>query len=435
MAHSKPLLVPWLRQQINSGQYPGVAWTNQEQTQFCIPWKHALRQDSCGDDVLIFKAWAETSIGRQADGRTPGDPSVWKRNFRSALRAKGFKLLSDNKNDAANPHKVFKWPHEETTPIVLEPFLLFIFVYFHSCVDSSDVIQRCMDNMKLSETQPGTAEAPSFSYPSALDINILRCSVFIYHAGKCSGCALCCCQLLSVAGHLKFGLKLILPKHILLPVVLLLVVPCCHLLWHYAHSFSGVMVYYRGQKVLEKLVENEAGFRLLYSPDAGHFFDVALPLVCLPPPSQILDQTQANLTACILENMGGGLEVTLKNNVVHGRRHGDCKVFWSNCKHDQSKIHRELSKHHLEPLLALKNFVSELLEFVNSGGTSPPMSLFFCLGEKWPDPKLKPWEKKLITVEVAFGVLEKLKEIGVTGGASSLRSVELQLSLDKMDVC
>lgn len=135
MSPSKPLLIPWLREQINSGKYPGVSWTNPERTQFSIPWKHALRQDSCQDDSLIFKvrliniialkkeinirvigsnrrpmsslqAWAEAS----GNGPAQGDPSVWKRNFRSALRAKGFKMVSDNKNDAANPHKVFVWP-------------------------------------------------------------------------------------------------------------------------------------------------------------------------------------------------------------------------------------------------------------------------------------------------------------------------------------
>lgn len=55
MAVSKPLLIPWLREQIDSGCYPGVNWTNEEQTEFCIPWKHALRQDSNSEDVLIFK--------------------------------------------------------------------------------------------------------------------------------------------------------------------------------------------------------------------------------------------------------------------------------------------------------------------------------------------------------------------------------------------
>lgn len=55
MSHSKPLLIPWLRSQIDSGKYPGVHWLNPEQTEFSIPWKHALRMDSSDTDVLIFK--------------------------------------------------------------------------------------------------------------------------------------------------------------------------------------------------------------------------------------------------------------------------------------------------------------------------------------------------------------------------------------------
>lgn len=40
-----------------------------------------------------------------------------------------------------------------------------------------------------------------------------------------------------------------------------------------------------------------------------------------------------------------------------------------------------------------------ILDFIE-GKDCPPCSLFFCLAEKWPDPDNKPWEKKLITVEV-----------------------------------
>lgn len=58
-----------------------------------------------------MQAWAEVS----GNGQAQGDASVWKRNFRSALRAKGFKLVSDNKNDNANPHKVFHWPDESVS--------------------------------------------------------------------------------------------------------------------------------------------------------------------------------------------------------------------------------------------------------------------------------------------------------------------------------
>lgn len=61
--------------------------------------------------VSSLQAWAEVS----GNGQAQGDASVWKRNFRSALRAKGFKMVSDKKNDNANPHKVFHWPDESAS--------------------------------------------------------------------------------------------------------------------------------------------------------------------------------------------------------------------------------------------------------------------------------------------------------------------------------
>ena len=62
MSHPKPLIIPWLRAQIDSGRYPGVQWTNQEKTEFCVPWKHALRHDSSSVDVLIFKVTLKQSL-------------------------------------------------------------------------------------------------------------------------------------------------------------------------------------------------------------------------------------------------------------------------------------------------------------------------------------------------------------------------------------
>lgn len=67
MSHTKPLLIPWLRAQIDSGRFPGVCWTNPEQTEFCIPWKHALRHDSSDADVLIFKVRAPPPLNPRDD--------------------------------------------------------------------------------------------------------------------------------------------------------------------------------------------------------------------------------------------------------------------------------------------------------------------------------------------------------------------------------
>lgn len=62
MAYSKPLLIPWLRAQIDSGEFPGVKWTNAERTEFSIPWKHALRQDSSDKDIRIFNVIETKSL-------------------------------------------------------------------------------------------------------------------------------------------------------------------------------------------------------------------------------------------------------------------------------------------------------------------------------------------------------------------------------------
>lgn len=58
------------------------------------------------------------------------------------------------------------------------------------------------------------------------------------------------------------------------------------------------------------------------------------------------------------------------------------------------------------------SFPAGILEFIG-GKDCPPCSLFFCLGEKWPDPDSRPWDKKLITVEVKTLELFKCSESGV----------------------
>lgn len=152
-----------------------------------------------------------------------------------------------------------------------------------------------------------------------------------------------------------------------------------------------------------------------------------LHLVSLPSPEFILDQKQAELTQRILDKLGSGLEVGVLGRVVYGLRRGEVKAFWSFSRFDHSRTPREISKLEPQPLYLFKDFIQGgqsgsqvlfylaftvvilmgciffftlgILDFV-SGRDSPPHALFVCLGEKWPDPDNRPWEKKLITVEV-----------------------------------
>nr|XP_057918721.1 interferon regulatory factor 3 isoform X2 [Doryrhamphus excisus] len=368
MAHSKPLLIQWLRTQIDSGTYPGVHWTNQQETEFCIPWKHALRQDASDTDILIFKAWAKVS----GNGRIQGDASVWKRNFRSALRAKKFKMIADNKNDTANPHKVFRWPDSTS-------------------VDSAGL---------LSQHEPDLYESPPLN-----EIHVVPFLENLYCAEESNpkeDILQRCLQEMNIGPETETQFR--------------------------------ISVYYRGEKVSEQLVDNEAGFRLVYRPQMTEPMmdkESGLSLVSLPSPTTIRDQTQAKLTQCILDKLGEGLDLGVSGDIIYGQRRGEIKAFWSFSQFDQSGQKQEISKLQRQPLYQFKDFIQGILDFIG-GKSCGPCSLFLCLGEKWPDPDNRPWNKKLIMVEVVITSLEILKNLAVEGGASSLQSVELQLSLEEM---
>uniref|UniRef100_A0A3Q4H5X3 Interferon regulatory factor 3 n=1 Tax=Neolamprologus brichardi TaxID=32507 RepID=A0A3Q4H5X3_NEOBR len=451
MAHSKPLLIPWLREQINSNKYPGVQWTNPEQTKFCIPWKHALRQDSSNTDILIFKAWAEVS----GSGRANGDPSVWKRNFRSALRAKGFKMVDDNKNDAANPHKVFQWPDESTSKAnscagsqeqdgadffadlgisIQEVRLLCWIVYL---AENKEYL-RYFSTSWFSFSNFSTEGTAGFEPPP--EQQQLQNQV-------------------AIGGHP-------LPGQQQYPVMYEGAVTEAGLPEQPAHPIGGaeggaydeqlaaqflqtmqktrdnfktqfkISVYYRGVKVLEQMVENEAGVRLVYRTDLnGTVLDreSGLTIVSLPSPGAMVDQNQASLTQRILDMLGDGLEVGVSGQVVYSQRRGESKAFWSFCKFDQSRQPQEISKLCPQALYKFTDFVRGIKDFIEGNAKEcAPCSLFFCIGEKWPDPQCRPWEKKLIIVEVCLTSMELLKNIAVENGASSLKSVELQVSLGEM---
>ncbi|XP_076615523.1 interferon regulatory factor 3 [Chaetodon auriga] len=460
MSHSKPLLIPWLRAHVDSSRYPGVQWTNPERTEFSIPWKHALRQDSSDTDILIFKAWAEVS----GNGRAQGDPSVWKRNFRSALRAKGFKLVSDNKNDSANPHKVFHWPDESGSganssagsqdqddpdmfehigPPTQESQVISCFddclylpeeaVFSDSSVNQ-DILQECLKGLNIGPETEGTA---AFEPPP--EQQQLQNPVVI------GGCALPGQQQYPVTFEGAVG-EAGLPEQPALPMEGTVGGVCGgQLAEQFLHTMNKtrdgdnfktqfrISVYYRGVKVSEQLVENEAGVRFVYSPElVGTALDPesGLSLVSLPSPGVMLDQTQVNLTQRILSKLVG-LDLRVSGHVVYGQRRGESKAFWSFSKFDRSRQPQEVSKLHPQPLYLFKDFLRGILDFID-GRDCPPCSLFFCLGEKWPDPDNRPWEKKLVTVEVVLTSMELLKNMAVGGGASSLQSVELQMSLEEM---
>lgn len=77
-------LRPWLEKMIDSDNFPGLKWMNDDKTIFRIPWKHAGKFSWREEDCLIFKAWAEHR-GKYVEGVDKFDPATWKTRLRCAL--------------------------------------------------------------------------------------------------------------------------------------------------------------------------------------------------------------------------------------------------------------------------------------------------------------------------------------------------------------
>ncbi|KAF7647108.1 hypothetical protein LDENG_00177320 [Lucifuga dentata] len=78
---------PWLEEQINSCQIPGLKWVNKEKRIFQIPWMHAARHGwDLEKDAPLFMRWA-VHTGKYQPGVDRPDPKTWKANFRCAMNS------------------------------------------------------------------------------------------------------------------------------------------------------------------------------------------------------------------------------------------------------------------------------------------------------------------------------------------------------------
>ncbi|XP_056900003.1 interferon regulatory factor 2-like isoform X4 [Takifugu flavidus] len=78
---------PWLEEQIDSCQIPGLKWVNKEKRIFQIPWMHAARHGwDLEKDAPLFMRWA-IHTGKYQPGIDHPDPKTWKANFRCAMNS------------------------------------------------------------------------------------------------------------------------------------------------------------------------------------------------------------------------------------------------------------------------------------------------------------------------------------------------------------
>uniref|UniRef100_A0A8C4WQL5 Interferon regulatory factor 3 n=1 Tax=Gopherus evgoodei TaxID=1825980 RepID=A0A8C4WQL5_9SAUR len=339
MGTPKPLIVPWLRRKLDEGCYPGVRWLDQGRTQFRVPWKHGLRQDASTEDFQLFRDWAIDSGSYRPDHDAPA-PSVWKRNFRSALNRKpGIQVLRDHSSDSADPHKIYeilpkggRGGADEAPSAAVggteadasSQLLDKSGGGFSSSQDEElDDILNALALSSPDEDAPGPARAPGASYAS----------------DAATGGAL----------SLGFGdfpplepapssLEQLLGSNVLM-------------------TFFEVRVYYRGHLVLQTLVSNPQGFRLV-PPSPGPSPYPELADVVLPEPGMLPDWVQASYTARLLQGLGAGVRLQVEGPALCATRLGRLHAYWGRTETPEPGAEGgELSKEGCTPLYDLPRFV------------------------------------------------------------------------------
>ncbi|XP_066230110.1 interferon regulatory factor 3 isoform X2 [Saccopteryx leptura] len=396
MGTQKPRILPWLVSQLDGGQLEGVAWLDQSRKRFRIPWKHGLRQDAQQEDFGIFQAWAEAS-GAYTPGKDKPDLPTWKRNFRSALnRKEGLRLAEDRSKDPHDPHKIYEFlnsggvdfPELETSPDT-------------RCSTSDtqeDILEELLSDMALgpipNEEPLNLAVAPEQPPQLLLSPNLDILPPYSNSEPP--------------DNPLR---RLLVPEDE----------------WEFE-----VTAFYRGRQVFQQTIFCPQGLRLVGS-EAGDR-TLSEQLILLPDPGALLtDRGVIGFVSRVLNSLGEGLALWRAGQQLWAQRLARCHTatYWAmgeellpNGGHGPDG---EVSKDKETGVLDLRPFVTDLISFIEGSGHSPRYTLWFCVGEPWPQDQ--PWTKRLVMVKVVPTCLRALLEMARAGGASSLENtVDLHIS-------
>uniref|UniRef100_A0A8C8RVP1 Interferon regulatory factor 3 n=1 Tax=Pelusios castaneus TaxID=367368 RepID=A0A8C8RVP1_9SAUR len=402
MGSAKPLIVPWLREKLDRGFYPGVTWLDEARTQFRVPWKHGLRQDASSDDFQLFRDWAIDS-GSYRPGQDAPAPSVWKRNFRSALNRKpGIRVLWDRSSDSADPHKVYEILPEGVQAGAAEASAVAV------AGAKADVSSHCPER---------SGDSFSCSQDDDLDASLNTLVLSSPEEGVlCPALGLggpCITDGTTGGDFSPLAQQIPSPQEQLLFSNVLI-------------TDFEVRVHYRGHLVQQMLVTNPRGFRLV-PPNSSPSPSPELMDVVLPETGTLLDRLQASYTTRLLQGLGAGVLLRAEGPTLCATRCGRLHTYWGRTETPRLGAEGgELPKEGYTPLYDLQRFIRELICFMEGKGGSPTYELWLCLGEAWPDTE-RSWKKKLIMVQVVPTALRTLHQLSQAGGASSLRNEELDL--------
>uniref|UniRef100_A0A3Q4IDH9 Interferon regulatory factor 10 n=1 Tax=Neolamprologus brichardi TaxID=32507 RepID=A0A3Q4IDH9_NEOBR len=331
-------LKEWLIVQIESGEYEGLCWEDENKTMFRIPWKHAAKKDyKQTEDAALFKAWAVYK-GKYREGRDKADPTMWKTRLRCALnKSTDFQEVPErNQLDITEPYKVYRIQHDNGQSRPAGKNRVFMCVF-----SALENLMREHMYCELVEKHQNQAPAPIAFFNPTLAISDFRMQVMLVYQGQIvmkvttrspDGCFI-------LQGHVPLG----------------------------------------NEKIYGPCTAQQLSF-----PSPGS--------VCQPP-------TMAEAMNRLLCHLERGVLLWVAPDGVFIKRFCQGRVYWNGPMAQHTDKPNKLEREKTFKLLDIPTFLNGLQNYLQGRGPTPSYEIELCFGEEYPDPNV-PKTKKLIMAQV-----------------------------------
>ncbi|XP_036446642.1 interferon regulatory factor 10 isoform X1 [Colossoma macropomum] len=363
----------WLIAQIDSGQYAGLSWENQEKTMFKIPWKHAAKQDyRQNEDAALFRAWAVYK-GKYREGRDKADPSAWKTRLRCALnKSTDFQEVPERSQlDISEPYKVYRIleDSEKPTDLLAGSVKVQMSQMCRALREPNSVQFSLQDGIKTESGNNGVSMevCAERCVEGRLD---LHCS---NSAAACENSAAVYFSLLPPQGSISdFRLQVCLFYHGRLVQELISTSP------------EGCFILQGSAPV---------GSERIYGPCAAQkVFFPQLDVISFAPG---IGEAMSRL----LPHLEKGVLVWVAPDGVFIKRFCQGRVYWDGPLAEHREKPNKLERERTCKLMDMQIFLQELYRYVHGGGPRPRYKIDLCFGEEFPDAS-QPKSRKLITAQV-----------------------------------
>ncbi|XP_029973773.1 interferon regulatory factor 10 [Salarias fasciatus] len=366
-------LKEWLVAQIESGQYEGLCWEDEDKTMFRIPWKHAAKKDyKQTEDAALFKAWAVYK-GKYREGRDKADPTMWKTRLRCALnKSTDFQEVPErNQLDITEPYKVYFIHHDSGSGRPAEAEV------------KSPTIKPTVKSPRRSSSLDKQDEKEEKLRVVSEDP--LREHMYCEVTGK--------------------------KPHNPAPAPITFINPP----FTVSDFRMQVRLFYQGQMVMKVMTRSPDGCFILqghvplgneqiYGPCTAEQLSFPSP-TCAGLPAGMTEAM--NRLLCHLER---GVLLWVAPDGVFIKRFCQGRVYWSGPLARHTDRPNKLEREKTFKLLDVQTFLLALQSSLQGKGPTPSYKIELCFGEEYPDPSV-PKSRKLIMVQVvplfATNLLEK----------------------------